>query len=161
MIRLVSSSDPFPQKRQLCIQRSDWHGHVTTTKGGRLCYVPMTTRLTEALRQFRHLKGPRVLCDRDGGALTPKMVSDHVRRAAARAGLANRGVHVLRHTFCSHLAMKGAPARAIQERAGHQELGTTQRYMHLTPATLEAAIRLLEPPGITHACGDILETGRG
>jgi len=48
------------------------------------------------------------------------------------------GVHILRHTFCSHLAMKGAPARAIQEFAGHQDLTTTQRYMHLTPAALEA-----------------------
>jgi hypothetical protein len=37
-----------------------------------------------------------------------------------------------------------APARAIQELAGHQDLGTTQRYMHLSPAALDAAIRLLE-----------------
>ena len=71
-------------KRQLCVQRSDWHGHVTTTKGGKLRYVPMTTRLTDALRQVRHLKGPRVFCDGNGGAFTPKMVSDHVRRAARR-----------------------------------------------------------------------------
>ncbi len=28
------------------------------------------------------------------------------------------GVHVLRHTFCSHLAMRGAPARAIQNSPG-------------------------------------------
>jgi integrase len=147
-------------KRQLCVQRSDWHGHVTTTKGGRLRYVPMTTRLTDALRRVRHLKGPRVLCDHDGSVFTPKMVSDHVRRAAKRAGLANRGVHVLRHTFCSHLAMRGAPARAIQELAGHQELGTTQRYMHLSPAALDAAIRLLEPSRISQTHGDILETVR-
>jgi site-specific recombinase XerD len=40
--------------------------------------------------------------------------------------------------------MRGAPARAIQEPAGHQDLGTTQRYMHLSPAALDAAIRLLE-----------------
>ncbi|MGH9371258.1 MAG: hypothetical protein ACRD15_06990, partial [Vicinamibacterales bacterium] len=26
----------------------------------------------------------------------------------------------------------------------HQDLGTTQRYMHLSPAALDAAIRLLE-----------------
>jgi len=52
-------------------------------------------------------------------------------------------VHILRHTFCSHLAMRGAPARAIQELAGHEDLGTTQRYMHLNPATIESAIRLL------------------
>jgi site-specific recombinase XerD len=40
--------------------------------------------------------------------------------------------------------MRRAPARAIQELAGHQDLGTTQRYMHLSPAALDAAIRLLE-----------------
>jgi site-specific recombinase XerD len=30
----------------------------------------------------------------------------------------------------SRRAMRGAPARAIQELAGHQDLETTQRYMH-------------------------------
>lgn len=40
--------------------------------------------------------------------------------------------------------MRGAQARAIQELAGHQDLGTTQRYMHLSPAALDAAIRLLD-----------------
>ena len=60
------------------------------------------------------------------------------------AGLPNSGVHLLRHTFCSHLAMKGAPARAIQKLAGHADLSTTQRYMHLSPAATEDAIRLLD-----------------
>ena len=34
--------------------------------------------------------------------------------------------------------------RAIQELAGHREIGTTQRYMHLSPAAIEGAIRLLD-----------------
>jgi len=68
------------------------------------------------------------------------------------------GVHILSHTFCSHLAMKGAPARAIQELAGHKNLSTTQRYMHLSPAAVEAAIRLLEMPSPAKFFGDILET---
>ena len=148
-------------KRQMCVQRSEWHDHVTVPKGGRLRYVPMTSRLTAALRAHRHLRGPRILSDEDGTRFTPKMVSDHVRRAARRAGLVNRGVHVLRHTFCSHLAMRGAPARAIQELAGHRELGTTHRYMHLSPAALDAAIRLLESPGIPANRGDIVETDAG
>ena len=66
-----------------------------------------------------------------------------MRRAARRANV-KPGVHILRHTFCSRLAMRAAPAGAIQEFAGHQDLGMTQCYMHLSPAALDAAIRLLE-----------------
>jgi integrase len=43
-------------------------------------------------------------------------------------------VHILRHTFCSHLAMRGAAPKAIQDLAGHQHLSTTMRYMHLSPS---------------------------
>jgi site-specific recombinase XerD len=53
--------------------------------------------------------------------------------------------------------MRGAPARAIQELAGHVDLSTTQRYVHLTPTALEYAIRLLEP----QKRGDIGETANG
>ena len=42
-------------KRQLCVARSDWKGHVTVPKGGRLRYVPLTKRLTEALKEAPHL----------------------------------------------------------------------------------------------------------
>ena len=57
--------------------------------------------------------------------------------------------------------MRGAPARAIQELAGHQDLTTTQRYMQLSPAALDSAIQLLDSSGIHHTRGDILETGLG
>ena len=92
--------------------------------------------------------------DRSGRPLDEKGIGDHVDHVARRAQLAHRGIHILRHTFCSHLAMRGAPARAIQDLAGHTDLKTTQRYMHLSPAALESAIRLLE----TGVRGDILET---
>ena len=57
--------------------------------------------------------------------------------------------------------MRGAPARAIQELAGHQDLTTTQRYMHLSPAAIESAIRLLDQPKTAVGRGDILETAGG
>jgi site-specific recombinase XerD len=90
----------------------------------------------------------------EGQPLTQREVQGLVRRAARRANLCNVGVHILRHSFCSHLAMRGAPARAIQELAGHQELGTTQRYMHLSPAAIESAIRLLDVAGIQASVGN-------
>jgi len=143
-------------KRQLWVKRSEWKGKVTVPKGGRARLVPLTSRLAEALRSHRHLKGERVLTEDDGEPLTQKVVQVCVRRAARLANLENRGVHVLRHTFCSHLAMKGAPARAIQELAGHKDMSTTQRYMHLSPRAIEDAIRLLEGPP-PRQNGDILE----
>ena len=41
-IMALEWSDVNLEKRQLCVQRSDWKGHVTSTKGGRLRYVPLT-----------------------------------------------------------------------------------------------------------------------
>jgi len=146
-------------KRQVCVQRSAWKGQLASPKGGRLRYIPLTTRLAMALRDHRHMRGPLVLYQPDGSPLTEGQVQGYVRRAAQKAGLFNNGPHMLRHTFCSHLAMRGAPARAIQELAGHENLTTTQRYMHLSPAALDGAIRLLERPECVKFRGDILETG--
>ena len=60
------------------------------------------------------------------------------------------------------LAMRGAPARAIQELVGHSELGVTQRYMHLSPAALDAAIQLLDGRGnmVATAVGFDREVGK-
>jgi integrase len=145
-------------KRQLCVQRSDWKGHVTAPKGGRLRYVPLTVRLATALRDYRHLRSPRVLCQSDGSRLSADIVKHCVERAARRAHLSQSGVHRLRHTFCSHLAMRGAPARAIQDLAGHKDLSTTQRYMHLSPAAIDSAIRLLDVPGKLPSRGNMVAT---
>lgn len=152
-------SDVDLVSRRICVRRSDWNGQVATPKSGRLRWVPMTRRLSTALSGNRHLRSSRVLCQDNGKPLTRQMVQSRVKSASRKANLLERSVHALRHTFCSHLAMRGAPARAIQEAAGHQELGTTQRYMHLSPAALEDAIRLLELPRVQVSGGEMLETG--
>jgi len=158
-IQALEWTDIDLDRRQLWVRRSDWKGHVSAPKGGRARLVPLTSRLAEGLRSHRHLKGPRVLTREDGEGISQKIVRVLVERSARLANLRNAGVHVLRHTFCSHLAMRGAPTRAIQELAGHKDLSTSQRYMHLSPAAVEAAIRLLEQPKPAHGLGDGVETG--
>jgi site-specific recombinase XerD len=118
----------------------------------------MTSRLAEALQKHRHLRGRRVILDQGGEPMTQKMVQARIGRAA-RSVHVRPGVHILRHTFCSHLAMLGAPARAIQELAGHKDLSTTQRYMHLIPAATVNAIRLLDDGQTVGNFGDMFETG--
>ena len=161
-------SDIDLPNRQLTIARSDWDGQITATKGGRVRHVPLTRRLAAALAEHRHLRSPRVLCQDNNEPLTRQIVQTRVKRASRVAGLKHTGVHVLRHTFCSHLAMRGAPGRAIQELAGHQDLSMTQRYMHLSPVALDEAIRLLDQPvrrrpasAASSDGGDILATEGG
>lgn len=52
-------------------------------------------------------------------------------------------VHVLRHTFASHVAMAGVPAMTIKELARHSTLLTTMRYMHLSPSAKDEGIAML------------------
>jgi integrase len=87
-------------KRQLAVARSEWKGHVTTTKGGRVRYVPMTTRLADGLRQVRSLKGRRVVCDKKRTPLTQKEVQIGW---SSRPG-DDAAVHALESgsTCCSH-----------------------------------------------------------
>lgn len=131
-------------KPQLCVRQSDWNGQVSTPKSGKLRWVPLTGWLASTLKQHRHLRSQRVLALTDGRGWTRQLVQYRLKRAARRAGLPNLGVHALRHSFCSHLSMLGAPVNSIRELAGHSELSVTQRYMHLSPSALDGAIRLLE-----------------
>ena len=157
-------------RRLLRIEQAAWRNTIDTPKGGRVRVIPMTAALTSALEQYRRLRGEpslddRVLCDNAGRPVSDDNLREYHKSAQRRAGLPYRtgALHILRHTFCSHLAMRGAPGKAIQELAGHEDLKTTMRYMHLSPAARESAIRLLDGrPGETaQIFGDIVESRTG
>jgi site-specific recombinase XerD len=45
------------------------------------------------------------------------------------------GLHGLRHSIASHLAMSGAQAPEIMTVMGHRQLSTVQRYIHFAAST--------------------------
>lgn len=79
-------------------------------------------------------------------------VSDSFDRTVTALGF-NNGVkdrrnkvvfHTLRHTFASWLAEAGTDLYTIKELLGHSSIKMTERYAHLSPDKLSAAIKIFE-----------------
>ena len=139
-IRELKWCDVDLARRQVTIVRNIWRNEVDAPKGWRKRTVPLTDELHAALKEARQ----RIGSDHVLPGLSIQTVRTRIGQAQRRAGLEEtQGVHVLRHTFCSHLAIAGVPAKAIQELAGHQDLKTTLKYMHLSPANRSAAMGAL------------------
>src|ERR1051325_424043 len=89
-------------------------------------------------------RGELVFGHEDARMLTKGNCKHPLWRACRKAGLRQIGWHVLRHTFASHLAMRGVPLKAIQELLGHSSIITTMIYAHLAPHVGRDAVRLLD-----------------
>ena len=129
--------------RRLAVERSDWQGHVTVPKGGRSRQLPMTPRLTAALKAARHLRGERVLCLADGTPITRDRVIKAVRGAQRVAGI-EQGGHILRHTFCSAFALRATADKAERDRtdpAGEYARGWGRRHQQLRTSAASEATR--------------------
>ncbi len=86
-------------------------------------------------------------------------------RAASQEGEASRldGVtwHALRHTFASRLVAVGVDLRSVAELGGWRTLSMVQRYAHLSPGHLAAAVEKIVagPSVVASRVGDAVELG--
>ncbi|WP_408890782.1 tyrosine-type recombinase/integrase [Myxococcus faecalis] len=143
-------SDVDLVRAKLHVKRTIWRGVEGTPKGGSSRTVDLPLSVVDALKAHRHLRGPFVFCQENGEHLTPGMM-DHLlittlKRAGVTRDKSTIGWHDLRHTYGSHLAMRGVPLKVIQELMGHATLDMTMRYAHLSPQVKQDAVQLLDGP---------------
>ncbi|MFB1484200.1 tyrosine-type recombinase/integrase [Corallococcus sp. RDP092CA] len=135
-------------RAKLHVKRTVWRGVEGPPKGGSTRTVDLPESVVDALKAHRHLRGPYVFCEENGERLTPGKMRAPLRRALRAAGITREvgriGWHDLRHTYGSHLAMKGVPLRVIQELMGHATLSMTERYAHLSPDIKREAVKVLD-----------------
>jgi integrase len=71
--------------------------------------------------------------------------------ALRKAGIKDFRFHDLRHTSASHLLMRGASVKAVQEHLGHTSIAMTQRYSHLSRDFQREEVNRLN--GLCGECG--------
>lgn len=142
-------SDVSIERKQIVVSRSVWWkggvAHEAGTKSGKVRTVPLTADALAALKAHKPAaeRTGYVFTDAEGKQLAQTQVVWLLWRLEDAAGLKRSGWHITRHTFCSHLAMRGVALPAIKELAGHAQISTTMRYAHLAPDHLRAAIEVL------------------
>jgi len=138
------------KRGKLQVRRSIRQGVTGLPKGGRGRTVDLPGSVVDALQGHRHLRGPYVVCQPNGQPLTASMTEQRLSRAVSRAGISREQGHItwhdLRHTYGSHLAMRGVPLKVTQELMGHATLEMTLRYAHLAPEARERAVQQLDRP---------------
>lgn len=121
---------------------------IRDTKNHETRYVPMNDMVRAALANHpkRIVDGkvcPLVLCGEQGEPYRDL-------RPSFRTSLDNAGVerhiriHDLRHTFASHLLMRGVDLRTVAKLLGHKDIKVTMRYAHLGPDHLQSAVDQLD-----------------
>lgn len=115
-------------------------------KGGKERYVMLSKQLLGILRTYWRLARPThwLFPGRDPSRpIEPTVLHAACRSARTAAGIDKKvTVHVLRHSFATHLLESGVDIRVIQVLLGHAHLSTTARYTHVS----QVVIRRTESP---------------
>ena len=120
---------------------------VERGKGKKDRYTILPPTLLTTLRAYyRQYRPERYLFEgrTPGRHLAKRTVQAVFKQACARAGIRRQvGVHVLRHSFATHLLEDGLDPVTVKHLLGHANLSTTSRYLHVADGLRDRAVDLL------------------
>jgi site-specific recombinase XerD len=109
--------------------------HIQGAKGKKDRMVPLAVRLLEVLREYYKKYQPKIFLfeGKPGEPYSARSVQEILQQAKKKANVSKKGsVHLLRHSYATHLMEAGTDIRIIQELLGHNSIKTTTRYTHVS-----------------------------
>jgi integrase/recombinase XerD len=109
--------------------------HLKAAKGKKDRMVPLSKKLLETLREYYAEYKPKVFLfeGQYGEAYSIRSAQSILQEAKQKAGIRKKGgIHMLRHSYATHLMEAGTDIRIIQELLGHNSITTTMRYTHVS-----------------------------
>ena len=116
------------------IERCTWR--IPITKNGKARYVPLSTEVLNLLSRLPRFEACPYLVPNPHTKMPYASIDYAWGNARRQAELAEVRMHDLRHSFASFLVNAGRSLYEVQKILGHSQLVTTQRYAHLSQATL-------------------------
>lgn len=86
----------------------------------------------------------------NGEIMNPQTPTKQFSKFLDKNGLKHRKLHSLRHTSATLLLYGGVNIRQVQERLGHGDITTTNKYLHYISEADEQAANVLQDMLITH-----------
>lgn len=80
----------------------------------------------------------------DGGPYSSSSIQQILKKAVKNSGIHKATAHTLRHSFATHLVQNGVDIKLVKELLGHNDIRTTEIYLHLSPTTLRGISSPLE-----------------
>ena len=116
----------------------------STTKGKlKTRLVDIQPGLATLLEAYQIKPGRLFPGGRPGSVLTRFMADKILRDACSRVGLEGVSTHSFRRTALTQMANAGIPLRVVQEISGHNDLGTLQRYLEVSPEQKRKAVAVI------------------
>lgn len=108
--------------------------HVRQGKGKKDRYTLLSKPLVGKLSEYRERYNPETwLFERETGVqFSESIVSKKLKEIALEAGITKRVYpHLFRHSFATHLIEQGTDLKIVQELLGHNNIKTTEVYIHI------------------------------
>ena len=134
--------------RRVNLQADLIYLEASHTKAGTRRSVPINREARAALLNRARFKAvhcpntPWVFCHKTGERI--RDIKNGFARARWAAGISDFRFHDLRHTCAAWLVTAGVPLAEVRDILGHASIQMTERYAHLAPENLAAALARIE-----------------